>query len=163
MGGAMKGEPYTYFITWTTYGAWLPGDSRGWTQHSHGEQTPQPMLEGWNHDRMVAKPLVLSPVQRRKVERACRMHADFRDWVIHALSARTNHVHIAITADVAPFKVRDQLKANSTRVLRTEPDPVNDTRVWTRGGDCKPITNDEGIENVVTYINEAQDRMSRGK
>ncbi len=24
------GEPLGYFITWTTYGTWLPGDERGW-------------------------------------------------------------------------------------------------------------------------------------
>jgi hypothetical protein len=23
-------EPLAYFLTWTTYGSWLPGDERGW-------------------------------------------------------------------------------------------------------------------------------------
>ena len=30
-------EPLAYFITWTTYGTWLPGDSRGWWQRGDGE------------------------------------------------------------------------------------------------------------------------------
>jgi hypothetical protein len=23
-------EPLAYYLTWTTYGTWLPGDERGW-------------------------------------------------------------------------------------------------------------------------------------
>ena len=26
------GEPLAYFLTWTTYGTWLPGDERGWSR-----------------------------------------------------------------------------------------------------------------------------------
>ena len=25
-------EPLAYLLTWTTYGTWLPGDDRGWTE-----------------------------------------------------------------------------------------------------------------------------------
>ena len=25
-------EPLAYFLTWTTYGTWLPGDGRGWVE-----------------------------------------------------------------------------------------------------------------------------------
>jgi hypothetical protein len=25
-------EPLAYFLTWTTYGSWLPGDERGWVE-----------------------------------------------------------------------------------------------------------------------------------
>ena len=30
-------EPIAYFITWTTYGTWLPGDERGWSRKGDGE------------------------------------------------------------------------------------------------------------------------------
>ena len=26
------GEPLAFFLTWTTYGSWLPGDERGWVE-----------------------------------------------------------------------------------------------------------------------------------
>jgi hypothetical protein len=29
-----------YFSTWTTYGTWLPGDSRCWFERGKGFQTP---------------------------------------------------------------------------------------------------------------------------
>jgi hypothetical protein len=28
-------EALAYFLTWTTYGTWLPGDERGWVQYSY--------------------------------------------------------------------------------------------------------------------------------
>ena len=31
------GEPLAYFITWTTYGTWLPGDERGWNRKGLAE------------------------------------------------------------------------------------------------------------------------------
>jgi len=156
-------EPITYFITWTTYGTWLPGDHRGWRKTNKGNQPPQPLLEDWVRDRLTEEPVLLTNVQREKVEQVCQDHANIRGWVIHAVSARSNHVHIAVTADAPPKKVRDQFKANATRVLRQEPDAVTNDKVWTRGGDCEIVDGDDELERVILYINEAQDRMDRGK
>ncbi len=33
------------FITWTTYGTWLPGDARGWRAKVGGYQLPDSELE----------------------------------------------------------------------------------------------------------------------
>ena len=156
-------EPITLFITWTTYGAWLPGDGRGWRKWKAGEQQPRPLLEAWCRDRMKEEPVVLNTSQREKVEEVCRHHADVRGWQLHAVSARSNHVHIAVTADAAPDKVRDQFKANATRVLRQSPEPITNEKVWTRGGDVEIIDGDDALEHVVLHITEAQERMERGK
>ena len=83
--------------------------------------------------------------------------------MLHAVAARTNHVHIAVTADAAPKKVRDQFKANATRVLRTPPDAISQSKIWTRGGDVEILENEDCLEYVVEYIDVAQDRMDRGK
>ncbi len=153
----------TYFITWTTYGAWLPGDQRGWRKWKGGEQQPRPLLEAWCRERMKETPVKLNSLQREKVELVCRQHAAIRSWSLHALSARSNHVHIAVTADDAPHKVRDQFKANSTRVLRQSPAPIANEKIWTRGGDVEIINDEDGLEQVILYITEAQDRMEREK
>ena len=34
------GEPLAYFLTWTTYGTWLPGDERGWNRKGAPEILP---------------------------------------------------------------------------------------------------------------------------
>lgn len=156
-------DAITYFITWTTYGAWLPGDGRGWRKWKSGEQQPRPLLEAWCRERMKESPVLLNPSQREKVETVCRQHAEIRGWELHAVSARSNHIHIAVTADAAPEKVRDQFKANATRVLRQPPDAITNEKVWTRGGDVQIVDSDDGLEQVVLYINEAQYRMERGK
>ena len=37
--------PIAFFLTWSTYGTWLPGDARGWVEYQHGFQLPDPILE----------------------------------------------------------------------------------------------------------------------
>jgi hypothetical protein len=62
-----------------------------------------------------------------------------------------------------PKTVRDQFKANATRVLRAIPKPIANEKVWTKGGDIEFIATDDDLERVIVYVNEAQDRMDRGK
>ena len=39
-------QALAYFITWTTYGTWLPGDKRGWVKAGmQGIQAPDSELE----------------------------------------------------------------------------------------------------------------------
>ena len=154
-------DPITYFITWTTYGTWLPGDPRGWRKKRQGDRPPQPRLESWCRDRMTECEVVLNETQRRKVEIVCREHATIRRWVLHAINARSNHVHLAVSADKGPKVVRDQFKANATRVLRQEPHAIRKDKIWTQGGDCEIVDGEEELERVIEYITEAQDRMTR--
>ena len=167
-------EPITLFITWTTYGSWLPGDSRGWRKWKKGEQQPQPFLEDWCSGRMKEQPVLLDQCQRDAIEDAIRKHSEHRGWRLHAVSARSNHVHVAVSvmpktgnpeyriADGVK-RVRDQFKANATRVLRQSNNPVQNEKIWTKGGDIQFVDTDAGLEQVVKYITEAQDRMDRGK
>jgi len=167
-------DPLRLFLTWTTYGTWLPGDGRGWRKWQSGQQQPQPLLEDWCREQMRQQPLFLNLPQRRAVEKVIREHAIIRGWELAAVSARSNHVHVAMT--VVPIvsgkalaagrsikSVRDQLKANSTRVLRQFSDPVTHEKTWTKGGDIQIIDSDNDWDQVILYITDAQDRMERGK
>lgn len=156
-------ESIIYFITWTTYGSWLPGDRRGWRKWKAGEQQPRPQLEAWCRDQMKESHVVLNRLQRDKVEAVCRKHAEIRGWVLHAVSARSNHVHIVVCTDAAPGKVRDQFKANATGVLHQKPQPIINKKIWTRGGDIEIVDGEEELDQVILYVTEAQDRMERGK
>ena len=43
-GDTILPEPLAYFLTWTTYGTWLPGDERGWVKRKRGFQAPDMSL-----------------------------------------------------------------------------------------------------------------------
>ena len=145
------------FITWTTYGTWLPGDARGWRAKSRGNQPPDQELEAECRERMKFDPVLLSPQDRATVELACRSHCNLRGWILHAVNARSNHVHVVVTADVKPQTIRDQLKANCTNQLRRQPRPLICERTWTKGGDCSVLFDDESLQSAVSYTLVAQD------
>ncbi|MEM6470988.1 MAG: transposase [Planctomycetota bacterium] len=151
-------DPITSLITWTTYGTWMPGDIRGWRKRLGGEQLPSPLLERWCREQMTGKTVLLSVDDRGTVEDACREHCEFRHWHLFAVNARSNHVHVVVAANLKPQKVRDQLKANCTRRLRTQEKPLFADRTWALGGDCSILDSDEEIEDAVVYVLEAQDQ-----
>lgn len=152
-------DPIAFFITWTVYGTHLQGDERGWRRRQKGERPPQPRLAQWRRERLKHRVLLLSDAQRDVVEQECRGHCDHRNWHLWAVSARTNHVHaVATAADCSGKTIRDQLKANCTRGLREQWSVFCDRPVWTVGGDWECINNENDLETVCQYVNEAQDR-----
>ena len=135
-------------------------ETNGRSSRSLPEQ-PQPLLEDWCRDRMRDNPLILNESQPMEVEAIIRQHASIRGWELHAVSVRSNHVHIAVTACAPPKRVREEFKANGTTALRRMQNPVTHAKVWTKGGDIEFIDTDDDLEQVVIYITEAQDRMDR--
>ena len=156
-------DSHTLFITWTTYGSWLPGDVRGWRKTRAGTQKPQPLLANWCRERMKEEAVLLNEKQRRAVEQVFIRHAEIRGWELHTVNVRSNHIHVVVTADRPPNQVRDQFKANATRVLRELDEPVKNEKIWTRGGDVQLIDGESELESVIRYVSEAQDRMDRGR
>jgi len=154
-------DPVTALITWTTYGTWLPGDQRGWRKRNSGEQFPQPRLEHWSRRQMAGEAVLLDALSQSTVEQACRDHCQFRRWQLLAVNVRTNHVHVVVAAPERPQTVRDQLKANCTRRLRQQTEPLICQRTWTRGGDCTILNSEQDVENAVIYVTAAQDRKGR--
>lgn len=155
-------EPVAYYITWTVYGTHLQGDTRGWRRRRKGYQPPQPRLARWRRERLKHDVILLSPEQQLIVERECRRHCTHRGWRLWEVNARSNHVHVVVTAAGCSGKpVRDQLKANCTRGLREQWPVFRDRPVWTVGGDWECINSEDDLETVCLYVREAQDRMDR--
>jgi REP element-mobilizing transposase RayT len=110
---------------------------------------------------MTGDTVLLAPHDRETVERACQEHCDHRGWTLLVANARTNHVHVVLMADAAPKTVTDQLKANCTRCLRKQTQPMNRPKTWTKGGDIEVLDTDDDMESAVLYVTEAQDRKDR--
>ncbi len=105
----MNDEPLAFFLTWTTYGNWLPGDERGWVKWHKGFQRPNERIRKAAAAKMVETEIVLDTEQRDIVEQAITRHCEIRGWYLHTVNCRTNHVHVVVTAvNYDPETVRDQ-------------------------------------------------------
>jgi len=111
-GRVPQDEPLAYFLTWTTYGTWLPGDERGWVAKPGEFRPADAILEQVSRSLMTEPSLILDPSQRDLAERTIADHCRCRDWHLHAVACRTNHVHVVVTAAGRnPEDVMDQFKA----------------------------------------------------
>jgi hypothetical protein len=104
-------DPLAYFLTWTTYGTWLPGDERGWVKRGEGFQLPDPIRRSDAEARMTEDACSLDNEQRKLVETTIADHCRIRGWYLHTVNCRTNHVHVVVTASRDPDEVREQFKA----------------------------------------------------
>ncbi len=154
----MNSETLAYFITWTLYGTFLQGDERGWRKRGSGNQLPEPRLTQWRETRLRHPVLLLSEEQRECVRSEIQNHCDHRRWELFGVAVRTNHVHVVVAANELGNRVRDQLKANSTRGLRSKWPVFVDREVWTHGGDWQCVKDEQGLERVLIYTIEVQDR-----
>ena len=161
-GRPIADDPLAYFLTWTTYGTWLPGDERGWVAKPGQLREPSAAREADARRRMTESPLTLDAIQRSIVESTIRRHCEIRGWYLHAVSCRSNHVHVVVTARVDPEIVMDQLKAWCTRKLKEHQSPHTpegkQVRVnwWTQGGSKRQLFDHTGLEGAVLYVVEGQ-------
>jgi len=147
-------DPLAYFLTWTTYGTWLPGDDRGWVERgAPGVQPgdPERLEEAARH--MSEDAVYLTPEQRQLVHHTIVEHCTIRGWQLHAVSVRTNHVHVVVTADEHPDQVMEQLRAWCTRRLNEHAGPsAKRKRWWTKGGSTIWINDEQHFHTVVHYV-----------
>ncbi|MCC6509616.1 MAG: hypothetical protein IT423_10940 [Pirellulaceae bacterium] len=154
----MYSDPLAYFITWTCYGTWLPGDDRSWTKWQKGQKIPQPLLADWCKEQMTEEPIVLTVQQRTIVEETIAKHCEIRGW--HAVNCRSNHCHVVVTASSHNGEqVRDQLKAWCTRKLKKAEDSMKAEGRKPSGGTV-PDTTPEGSRPAAKI--EAEGRQPSG-
>ena len=100
-------DPIAFFLTWVTYGTWLPGDDRGWVEYQHGWQLPSCDLEADCEARKNEDAVRLTPDQRNRVEEQIVETCQHRGWHLHAANCRSNHVHAVVSAkETPPKKIR---------------------------------------------------------
>jgi REP element-mobilizing transposase RayT len=153
-----------YFITWTRYGTWLPGDFPGWIKKNfNGVQRPNVVLEQKSRARMAEDALELTDSQRSIIEKTIRDHCTIRNWNLHAVNARTNHVHVVVTAAREPDEVMNQFKAWCSRKLSDAAGLAIQVakkagrRHWfTEDGDKQIIDNEEFLRNAIKYVLDGQ-------
>lgn len=163
VGRVPGGEPLAYFLTWTTYGSWLPGDERGWVAKPGEYHPPDPDAERAARHRMTEPALTLDPEQRRIVEDTIAAHCRIRGWHAHAVNARTQHVHVVVTAPGrSPDEVMNQFKAWCTRKLKEHERSRHPAGVrgrqnwWTQRGSTRWLNDAASLEAATRYTAEGQ-------
>lgn len=156
-------DPIAYFITWSTYGTWLPGDERGWVEYLRGWQLPDPVRELEAAAKMTEDACRLDLAQREAVHEQIPETCRYRGWTLHAVNCRTNHVHVVVSAAVPPEAVRRKLKAWCTRKLKAlarlkHPSKVVRENWWAERGSQRYINDDASLEAAILYVRDYQDK-----
>jgi REP element-mobilizing transposase RayT len=102
----------------------------------------------------------LDVVKRLCVEQSISETCAAVGWTLHAVNARTNHVHVVVTGPERPERILTTLKAWCTRRLRRMELIENDERVWSRHGSTVYLWTELDVEAACTYVLDAQDDKS---
>ncbi len=156
-------DPLAFFLTWPTYGTWLPGDARGWVLYSVGNQHPDEFRQHIAEMRMTEDACRLDAEQRRLVETTVTRHCEIRDWELFAVNCRSNHLHVVFNGNLHPDVMRTQFKAWCTRRLK-ERDIARGVTLaevrqkwWAERGSCRYINDEVSLEAARLYVRDAQD------
>ncbi len=158
----MYSLPEAYFFTFRTYGTWLHGDERGSTSKlENAFDTPHipsvPKLQAYVAGRMNRPPVYLDAERREAVETAVRETCAIRDWEIHALNVRTNHIHVvASVGETEPEKALNALKGNATRVMREGGCWESELTPWAKRGSKRYLWKTRDVQDAVVYVMNGQ-------
>ena len=144
-----------HFLTWTTYGSWLPGDQRGWIdRHNQGSiQNSDPGWETLARKLMKETSVILNKQQRAIVHSSISRTCNLRSWKVHALAVCSNHIHVLISCpDKTGSQLLSTLKAHCTRVLKGHSGKTQRMHWWTRSGNVRSIFRKESLNMVIEYI-----------
>ena len=166
----MPNSPFAMFITWTTYGTWLPGDPRGYvsnTLRDDGTFEPKRNQRGTPFSR--DDPRTLAAAKRLQQHATVRLNAaqalttaqsmkkasEQRHWFIVRAAIMTNHVHTLTTdcPDDGPAILRIFKGVASAELSNQTGHPG---RWWTRGGSVRYLHDQRAINAVALYIRKQQ-------
>ena len=160
-------DPLAIFLTWTTYGTWLPGDDRGWIEYRHGWKLADEARHRYASARMTEDACILTSDQRELVETTVHEHCEIRNWELFAVNCRTNHIHVVVAGNRSPKEIRGQLKSWCTRRLKEQqrdrgvlPADIRDNW-WAERGSARHLNDSNSLEAAIRYVRDAQDSPVR--
>ncbi|HYH84729.1 MAG TPA: transposase [Pyrinomonadaceae bacterium] len=102
--------------------------------------------------KMRQTPFLLDTAQRAVVEDAIREVCEYRNYVLKAVNARTNHVHSVVSAQAKPEPVINAFKSYATRKLRDSHLLTPETRAWSRGGSRRYLWKPRHVALAIEYV-----------
>ncbi len=155
------GPRISYLITFTTYGTWLHGNTKGSADRNHNLPgtpylPPDTAQELKEEQTLKHDPVELDQVHRSTVADAIREVCEHRNWELHACNVRSNHVHVVVSADATPERVMNDLKSYATRAMRNLSQPITAEHVWTRHGSTRYLNTPNAFNHAIKYTLEEQ-------
>jgi REP element-mobilizing transposase RayT len=155
--------PLAYFITFHTYGTWLPGDPRGSVDAYHRTYGTRyvggRMAEGRyaiSTRRLAHPPIYLTPEERTMVLGNVQQVCQHRGWELHAANVQSNHVHAVIYAEHTPEQVMNEIKVWATRRLVDAGLRERGTHIWVRHGSTRKLWRAEALVAACAYVLDGQ-------
>ena len=131
-----------YLITFSCYGHHLHGDESGSVDRKH-RLHGGPLVEAdagrvaVERRRMDQPPYEMDQVRRETVLAAIVERCSERKWNLLAAHIRTNHVHIAVEAEVRPERIMNDLKSFASRSLNRVGLDEPGRKRWARHGSTR--------------------------
>jgi REP element-mobilizing transposase RayT len=150
--------PIAYLITFRCYGTWLHGDERGSTDRFHNRYqspyiAPDERRQEQKQSILKSKPVTLDADRRAAVGKAVRETCTLRNWLMHAVNVRTNHVHVVVAIGITkPGQALNALKANATRQMRRDGCWAHTYSPWADKGSVRYLWNERSVEQAVEYV-----------
>jgi REP element-mobilizing transposase RayT len=157
-----------WLLTWTTYGTWLLGDSRGSVttvsdnsgpRHRHNApgtafDMSMPGLNRNAHAQMKCRPIFLNQLQAEVIARQIERTVLFRGWALSAYASMCNHLHVlvGVNGDPEPAEILRDLKSYASRALNSKWPKPPSGRWWTESGSRRKLPNDAAIKSAIQYI-----------
>lgn len=154
--------PLGYLITFRCYGTWLHGDQRGSTDRFHNRYksphlAPNARRQSISKRLLKSRAVVLDARQRKTIERALREVCNYRGWMLHAATVRTNHVHVVVCiGGLKPERALNALKAYATRRLRADGRWNKVHSPWADRGSKRYLWNERSMAIAVDYVINGQ-------
>lgn len=152
----MPDRPLAYFLTFHTYGTWLPGHESGSVDDAHNRYG-DPLLRSnaaqseFADREMQFMPLIFTDEHWRIVLETIVEVAAHRKWRLHAVQVRTTHVHVVVSSDRDPEQTMNDFKSWATRRLREAGAIGDDRPVWSRHGSTPHLWTEEQVAGAVRY------------
>jgi len=81
----------------------------------------------------------------------------FRHWLLHAINARTNHVHVVVSIGATkPERALNAFKANATRQMRADGNWRKAHSPWADKGSQRYLWNERSVVLAVDYVVNGQ-------
>jgi REP element-mobilizing transposase RayT len=156
-----------YFITFSTYGTWLHGTSKGkgsvdreHDQYGGEFVAPDAQREEQSRGEMKQDAYIMkTPAERELACNAIVALCRQRGWRLLALHVRTNHVHAVVEANRDAGRVMSDFKARASRELTRAGFDDATRRRWTRHGSTLHLFDEAAVADEIDYTLNRQGAM----